>query len=51
MSRIADSVCPFLYWSQCTKGHAASGPEAAAPAVSSPKGPAISANMGIGGGG
>ena len=23
-SRIADSACPFLYWSQCKKGHAKS---------------------------
>ena len=24
VSRIADSACPFLYWSQCKKGHAES---------------------------
>ena len=23
-SQIADSACPFLYWSQCKKGHAES---------------------------
>ena len=23
-SQIPDSVCPFLYWSQCKKGHAES---------------------------